>query len=112
MTKGEAIRFVRKTRKVRQVELAEKVGITQAYLSQVENSLKENPSEDLVAKIAKELRIDPCVFLILTIPGAEEDYENKMFANEIGRQQIQSLKLWACASYGLPSDIFINQVIT
>jgi len=110
MTKGEAIKFVRKARRVRQIALADKVGITQPYLSQVESSLKENPSEDLVEKIAKELNIDPCVFSILTLPATAESYGNKIFASEVGMMQIQSLKLWVCAAYGLPSEQFINQV--
>lgn len=50
----ENLRLLRKAKKIKQRELAEGVGITQAYLSYIEKG-KRNPTLDIVEKIAGEL---------------------------------------------------------
>lgn len=55
-TIGLQIKMNRKFKKINQSELAEKVGITQTYLSQIENNLK-NLGLSLLVQIATELNI-------------------------------------------------------
>jgi len=51
------IRAWRKHKQIKMNELAKKVGISSAYLSQIENS-KRNPTIDTLKAIAKKLNID------------------------------------------------------
>lgn len=53
---GLQIKMNRKFKKISQFELAEKVGISQTYLSQLENNFK-NPGLSLLVKIATELNV-------------------------------------------------------
>lgn len=43
---------------ITQKELADAVGVTQAYISTLENGKRKNPSIALVARIANVLKID------------------------------------------------------
>jgi len=56
------IRAWREYKTIKMNELAKKVGISSAYLSQIENG-KRNPTIDTLRAIAKELSIDIEVFL-------------------------------------------------
>lgn len=56
------IRAWREYKMIKMNELAKKVGISSAYLSQIENG-KRNPTIDTLRVIAKELSIDIEVFL-------------------------------------------------
>ena len=51
------IRAWREYRQIKMGELAKKIGISPAYLSQIENG-KRNPTLDTLKSIAKELKID------------------------------------------------------
>ena len=51
------IRAWREYKRIKMIELAGKVGISSAYLSQIENG-KRNPTIDTLKSIAKELKID------------------------------------------------------
>jgi len=51
------IRAWREHRQIKMNELSKKVGISSAYLSQIENG-KRNPTIDTLKAIAKELQID------------------------------------------------------
>ena len=51
------IRAWREHRQFKMIELSKKVGISSAYLSQIENG-KRNPTIDTLKAIAKELEID------------------------------------------------------
>lgn len=52
------IKEVRKQKKIYQYQLAEKVGISQAYLTQIEKGQKTNPSFDIVVRICNELDLE------------------------------------------------------
>ncbi|MEG2858154.1 MAG: helix-turn-helix transcriptional regulator [Clostridia bacterium] len=52
------IRKYRKLRKLTQHELAIAVGVTQAYISSLENGKRANPSIKVLIKIADVLRVD------------------------------------------------------
>lgn len=55
--RGEKIREVRKAREISSSELAEKAGVTQAYISQIEHNLVE-PSLSVLRKIASSLNVE------------------------------------------------------
>ncbi len=55
---GTAISLARKNVNLKQYQLAEKVGITTVYMSQLENN-KKLPSLKILFKIAKELNVEP-----------------------------------------------------
>lgn len=58
----ETLKFYRKGKRIRQTDLARTIGITQTYLSQIENG-KRNPSFELIINWCEaldcELRIIP-----------------------------------------------------
>lgn len=56
MELGTNIKTMRIVRKIKQKELARKVGITQNYLSMVENNAKK-PSLSLIERLARALEI-------------------------------------------------------
>lgn len=55
MNIGQGIKELRKRSNIRQIELAKSIGITQSYLSGIENGNKK-PSIDLLEVIAKEFQ--------------------------------------------------------
>jgi transcriptional regulator with XRE-family HTH domain len=56
MDLGSTIKNLRKQRKQTQDEFATRCGITQTYLSQIENNLKE-PNMSVLDEISKQLKI-------------------------------------------------------
>lgn len=68
MNLGKSIRTLRKslTPKVTQAEYAESIGITQSYLSCIENGEKE-PSTDLLKKVAEKHQTPMPVFLWMSM---------------------------------------------
>ncbi len=57
MSVGKNVKEIRFKRNIKQVELAEKVGITQAMLCQIERGTK-NPSLQVAYEISKVLECD------------------------------------------------------
>ena len=55
---SQQIRKARKASGLTQVELADKAGVTQAYIAALENGTRKNPSLDLLRKLAKALKTD------------------------------------------------------
>ncbi len=51
------LRALRHNRGLTQVELAERVGITQAYIARLETGAKKNPSLLLLDRLAKALKV-------------------------------------------------------
>lgn len=49
---GEALRLIRVFHDRKQVDLAQELGVSQSYLSEIERGIK-SPSQDLIAKYAK-----------------------------------------------------------
>lgn len=56
---GDKIRYIRKLRNMTVTEVAEKAGINQSYLSNIETNNKTNPSKAVLDGIAKALDIPP-----------------------------------------------------
>ena len=56
---GQFISEQRIKRSIKSQELAEKIGISTAYLSQLEHGVRVNPAADLIFRIAKSLDLNP-----------------------------------------------------
>ena len=65
MTNGEKIRELRKRAGIKGVELADRLGVTRSYISQVENGLS-SASDDLLNKVKEVLNISDDVQLLLS----------------------------------------------
>jgi Zn-dependent peptidase ImmA (M78 family)/DNA-binding XRE family transcriptional regulator len=59
---SDMLRIARDRRGLTQVELATATGVTQALISMLENGLVEQPSDEVVAKVASTLRYPPEFF--------------------------------------------------
>jgi XRE family transcriptional regulator, regulator of sulfur utilization len=71
---GATINKLRKERKITQIDFAKQCGISQTYLSQLEND-ERNPTVDVLERISKVLEIPYPVlsFLSITIDNVPED---------------------------------------
>jgi transcriptional regulator with XRE-family HTH domain len=78
MNLGDSIREVRKKRLLTQRELAEKLGVTNTYLSAVENGSRK-PSRKLLSKICESLDVEESVLQFLAID--ESTIDQKKLAN-------------------------------
>lgn len=65
MAFGEEIRELRKRAGLSQRDLADRVGIDFTYLSKIENNKADPPSEEVIRKLAKELKSDPHHLIVL-----------------------------------------------
>lgn len=76
---GEAIKFLRSRRNISQVELAEKVEITQGFLSLIEKGERE-PGFELVKKISETLKVPEQLIFLLTCPKnpKQKQYEKPL----------------------------------
>lgn len=70
MQLGSAVKELRRRAELRQEELARNVGITQSYLSQIENDRKD-PNLSTLRRIAQELRVSVPILFFLSMD--EED---------------------------------------
>jgi transcriptional regulator with XRE-family HTH domain len=70
MDLGSTIKNLRKQRKQTQHEFAGRCGITQTYLSQIENNLKE-PNISILDDISKELKLPLPVLFFLSMTESD-----------------------------------------
>jgi transcriptional regulator with XRE-family HTH domain len=89
MKVGAAIKAKRKEQLLRQEELARRVGITQSYLSQLENDRKE-PNLSTLRRISEALNI-PLPFLMALSLSAEDVPEHKREAFDALYPKMESL---------------------
>lgn len=68
---GEIIKAKREERKIPLVDFAHDIGISPAYLSQLENGRKENPKLEIMLSITQALDID-----LDTLLGLEQESES------------------------------------
>jgi transcriptional regulator with XRE-family HTH domain len=68
---GEIIKAKRKEKKISLVDFAREIGISPAYLSQLENGRKENPKLEIMLSITQALDIDLDMLL-----GLEQELES------------------------------------
>jgi len=72
MKLGNAIKSVRVMKGLRQGDIADKIKITGAYLSQIENNSKM-PSGRILRNLARELDVSVSFFLITSVATNEEE---------------------------------------
>jgi transcriptional regulator with XRE-family HTH domain len=74
MALGNKIRELRDEMAMSQAQLAAEGGLSQGYLSQLENDEVQNPSASVIFRLAKALYIDPRVLMHAAGygPGAED----------------------------------------
>lgn len=91
---GEIIKENRKKRNLKQKELAEKVGISFKYLSDIETN-RRNPSKQLVEKIAKVLLVDKEIFFQNALKGTlkREEKDIKIYHFSINEEKLKKLSL-------------------
>jgi len=77
---GNTIKQLRKRKGINQKILAERLGVTQTYLSLIESDQK-TPSINLINSISRELSIPPSILAYLTL-DKEEISKNKHEAFE------------------------------
>jgi transcriptional regulator with XRE-family HTH domain len=65
MTIGQILKMIRINKKLSQKDMADLLGISQNYLSQIESNRKE-PSQDKLEEFAKSLKISKEALLIAT----------------------------------------------
>jgi transcriptional regulator with XRE-family HTH domain len=63
MTLGTKIRELRDELGMSQAQLAAQAGLSQGYLSQLENDEVQNPSAAVIFRLAKALHVDPRVLM-------------------------------------------------
>ena len=73
---GDAIINLRKKRKIRQNELAAIIGISQTYLSQIENNHRR-PNFEIIENIGLKLNIPVPVILFLAIDENDVNVEKR-----------------------------------
>jgi len=89
MNLGLAVKTLRKNKGLTQSNFCEMVGITQSYLSQVENGNKE-PSIDVVKKIADALGTPIPVLFWFTLTEEDVD-ESKVEVFKLLKPSVDSL---------------------
>lgn len=82
---GENLKKLRKVRNLTQSQLGDKVGVTGAYIQQLEKGIKSNPSSDLLTKL--------CISLGVSMNDLIENDEN-MKASVINQAALSSSYLF------------------
>lgn len=96
---GKRIVFRRKKLKMRQVNLAEQIGISNNYLSSIEHG-NEKPSLEILVKICNSLSVTPD-YLIM----------GNMYSNNVPQNIVDSLKL--CTSRDLDLvNVLVQKMVT
>lgn len=71
MKLGQGIAYVRRRANIKQGVLAAKVGISSSYLSSVENGRRDNPSHELIEKVALACGVPAIVVYIAAVEQNE-----------------------------------------
>ena len=80
MDLGTTIKKIRQQKGIRQNSLAEIIGITQTYLSQIENNVKE-PNLSTLRKISKELNLPLPILFFLSLDDRDIKPEKRIAYN-------------------------------
>ena len=59
---GENLKKIRKSKKITLQQLENKTGITNSYISAIENGKKNNPSQDVLERLAAALEVPVSAF--------------------------------------------------
>ncbi|TCK67921.1 helix-turn-helix protein [Winogradskyella wandonensis] len=86
MNIGKALRDIRKGKKITQKELAETVGISNTYLSEIENNSRR-PSIDILKKISDSLGVNILYLILKSLEENDLKNENKAeFLNKVNSE--------------------------
>lgn len=99
---GNTIKFFRKEKRLSQIDLAQKCGITSTYLSLIENGKKE-PTIALVRVIAEKLEIPLPVFLFSAITDNDIPEDKKDFFNMV-KPSVEKILLNLIQDDVIPED--------
>lgn len=79
---GDAIKTIRKERNFKQLDFANHIGISQTYLSQIENNLR-NPHISILEKIGGKLGIPLPVIMYLSMEEEDVPREKRELYNNV-----------------------------
>lgn len=82
MNIGTTIKHIREQKKIRQNIFAEKIGISQEYLSKIENNRRQ-PAISILEKIGKELDVPLPILFFLSMSEDDVKEEKKARFKEI-----------------------------
>lgn len=74
---GKNISTIRKQRGLTLSELAVRTGISKSYLSNIERNLKQNPSIQVIEKIALVLKVDLKILLKIAADAEKKQLESE-----------------------------------
>lgn len=83
MDLGNALRNIRRRKNKTQVEVTEKLKISQTYLSQIENNEKE-PSAEMLRKICKYYKVPVVIVMWMATEESDVDKSKKQIFNQLG----------------------------
>lgn len=83
-TAGEKIKKIRLERGMNQSVLAERAGISQAYLSEIETG-KKTPSPQKLATIARVLGVSPTVISVGNVVVLDEELLSRLYSKKTRR---------------------------
>lgn len=95
---GDNIQRIRKKKGLSLSELAERAQISKSYLSNIERSLNQNPSIQIIEKLARVLNVDFRALLGSkpineVFPESEWlDFVNELKESGVGKDQLQEYK--------------------
>ncbi len=89
---GARIKAVRKERGWSQEQLAERVGISTQYVSNIERG-KENPTLDLLLRVAQALKVSPAEIFDLEARGLDRKTLQAEIRKVIETQDIERLRI-------------------
>lgn len=93
---GEKIKKYRHEKGITLTELAERSNVSKSYLNSLERNIKDNPSINLIKRIAKELNIDIANILDdedLYKRSSNEEYDWNHFIEEAKKAGIETIHL-------------------
>ena len=93
---GEKIKKYRNKKGISLTELAERSNVSKSYLNSLERNIKDNPSINLIKRIAKELDIDIANILDeeeVNRKPADAEYDWVKFIDEAKKAGIESAHL-------------------
>ncbi len=83
---GNALKGIRKTKNLTQKELANKIGISNTYLSEIENNTRR-PSIDVIKSISDALDINFLYLILKSLEREDLKNENKVdFLNKVNTE--------------------------
>ena len=89
---SEALRLIRVFHDMKQRELAERLGISKSYLSEIESG-KKTPSLELVNRYAEEFDLPASSILFFSESLADEDGKSSRVRNLIADKILSFLKI-------------------